>query len=335
MISQTAQTSHPDETADGLICALVLDGRGGARHLDWDGLGAWTPDQGVLWLHFDYSSETARRWIQERSGLDEIAAEALLTQETRPRTTAIDGAALLAMRGVNLNPGSEPEDMVSVRLWVDSQRIISTRRRRLISVSEIVGLLDAGKGPRSLGELLVEIIDRLTARVETLIGEIEDHVDHMEEAMVAQARQSLRSELAETRREAILLRRYLAPQREAVLRLAGERFGWLDEGDRLQLREVADRLVRYVEDLDSVRDRALVTQEELVGRLSEQMNNRMYVLSIAAAIFLPLGFLTGLLGINVGGIPGADNPWGFLLITLLLATVVAIQVWAFKRKGWF
>ena len=67
------------------------------------------------------------------------------------------------------------------------------------------------------------------------------------------------------------------------------------------MREVSDQLARYLEDLDEARDRAAVTQEELVNRLSEQMNNKMYILSIVAAIFLPLGFLTGLLGINVGG----------------------------------
>jgi zinc transporter len=79
----------------------------------------------------------------------------------------------------------------------------------------------------------------------------------------------------------------------------------------MHLREEADRVVRYVEDLDSARERAAVTQEELVNRVSEQINSRTYVLSVAAAIFLPLGFLTGLFGINVGGIALAENPSGF------------------------
>jgi zinc transporter len=103
----------------------------------------------------------------------------------------------------------------------------------------------------------------------------------------------------------------------------------------VRLRETTDHLIRYIEDLDSSRDRASVTQEELVNRLSEQMNNRMYVLSIVAAIFLPLGFLTGLLGINVGGLPGVENPDAFNIFTIFLITVVALQVWLFKVKRWF
>ncbi len=61
----------------------------------------------------------------------------------------------------------------------------------------------------------------------------------------------------------------------------------------------------------------------------------MYVLSVIAAIFLPLGFLTGLLGINVGGIPGADNPEAFWLFGAGLFCLVLIEVFIFKKLKWF
>jgi len=131
-----------------------------------------------------------------------------------------------------------------------------------------------------------------------------------------------------------MLRRYLAPQREAMMKLQAEIVPWLSDSDRMHLREITDRVVRYIEDLDSVRDRAAVTQEELVNRLSEQMNTRMYVLSLVAAIFLPLGFLTGLLGINVGGIPGSENQSAFLIFIMMLIVVVFLQIVIFKKKKW-
>ena len=92
--------------------------------------------------------------------------------------------------------------------------------------------------------------------------------------------------------------------------------------------------MRHLEDLDAIRERAAVTQEELQSRLAEQQNIRMYVLSIVAAIFLPLGFLTGLLGINVGGIPGSDNPSAFVIFVLILASLLALQVLYFRKKKW-
>jgi zinc transporter len=142
-------------------------------------------------------------------------------------------------------------------------------------------------------------------------------------------------DLASMRRQSISFRRYLAPQREAFNRLYNEKTSWLNDMDRLQLREIADRTTRFVEDLDEVRDRAAVTHEELGSRLAEQLNKRMYVLSIVAAIFLPLGFVTGLLGINVGGIPGAENKSAFLVVCAMLG-VVALGIGVlFKFKKWF
>jgi len=64
------------------------------------------------------------------------------------------------------------------------------------------------------------------------------------------------------------------------------------------------------------------------------MNKAMYVLSIVAAIFLPLGLLTGLLGINVGGIPGTENEWAFTLVSLvLMAIAIGLVVW-FRKIKW-
>jgi zinc transporter len=171
-------------------------------------------------------------------------------------------------------------------------------------------------------------------RMQHVIDDLEDSVADVEDQVLTSENHQLRSQLAALRRQAISLRRYLSPQREALSRLLTEKLSWLDESDRIRLREVYDQLIRHIEDLDEARDRAAVTQEQLVNSLAEQMNNKMYILSIVAAIFLPLGFLTGLLGINVGGIPGADSKMGFAVFVLLLSGVVCFQIWFFKKKKW-
>jgi len=318
----------------GLVYAFILDGRGGGQELGWQEVSDWTPEQGTLWVHLDYSVEKVRNWLLRESGLDALSAEALLTEETRPRTSVIGDGVLLALRGVNLNAGSEPEDMVSVRCRADQHLIITTRKRTLLSIADIAASLRSNSGPANTGEFIVELTDRLTARMAGTIEDVEDQVAQLEEEVVVSSSTELRQQLSVIRRQAIMLRRYLAPQREALARLYGEKIAWLTDTDRLRLREVTDRLIRYIEDLDSIRDRASVTQEELVNRLSEQMNIRMYVLSIVAAVFLPLGFLTGLLGINVGGIPGAEDSRGFLIFIVILVGVVALEFILFKKKKW-
>ncbi|KUJ82506.1 zinc transporter ZntB [Microbulbifer flavimaris] len=318
----------------GLIHAYLLDRQGGGRHLDWEEVAHWDPTQGALWLHFDYTSEPVRHWLGKEADVDPLVAEALLTEETRPRTLPVGDGLLIALRGVNLNPQSQPEDMVSVRLWVEEHRIISTRKRRLLSVGDLLGSLEAGRGPQGTAELLVALTDLLVWRMSDTVDRFESDIDELEDRVLETGGGSLRSELAQLRKQTITLRRYLAPQREALSRLLVEKVAWFDEASRIRLREVSDRLQRHIEDIDAVRERAAVTQEELLSRNSEQLNSRMYVLSVVAAIFLPLGFLTGLLGINVGGIPGADNPDAFFWFTGLLLVAVALQVLVFRWRKW-
>ena len=323
------------QNSDGLIHAYLFDGKGGGRRLAMAELDSWAPEQGVLWAHFDYTSDEAGQWLRNSAGLEELVADALLTEESRPRATAIGDGVLVALRGINMNPGAEPDDMVSVRLWVDDERIISTRKRVLLSVSDIAEQLDAGKGPADTSDFLVTLADRIVWRMSDTVDHCEDLVADLEEQVLDEGDSSLRLNLATLRRQTIALRRYFAPQRDAFAKLITEKIPWLDDDDRLRLREVSDRLIRHIEDLDAVRERAAVTQEELLSRLSDQMNTRMYVLSVVAAIFLPLGFLTGLLGINVGGIPGTENPWAFLLFIVFLVGIVVVQMLWFRHKKWF
>ncbi|WP_027858025.1 zinc transporter ZntB [Marinobacterium jannaschii] len=319
---------------DGLIYGCLLDGEGGGRTYGWEDVPDWSPDQGVLWLHFEYVNERVQSWFYNQSQLEPLVIEALLMEENRPRASMINDELLIALRGVNLSPGSNPEDMVGIRVWSDGQRIISTRKRRLLSAADIYRALERGEGPRSAGEFLVRLTGGLIERMQDTIEQTEDQVAAIEDMILATESYALRTSISSLRREVIALRRYLAPQREAMLQLQTFKVKWVSSNDRQALREVADHLTRYVEELDSVRDRAAVAQEELANRLAEQMNKRMYVLSLVAAIFLPLGFLTGLLGINVGGIPGAENSWSFWVFVVMLLIVVLMQFLIFKKKNW-
>lgn len=319
----------------GLVVSYLLDGQGGGRKIGWTEIEQWRPQQGLLWIHLNRDSEDSREWLERRSGLDPLVVEAMTAESTRPRCAQIDGGVMLFLRGVNLNPGADPEDMVSVRLWIEQDRIISVRLRRLLSIDDLRSSIDRGHGPTTPGDFVVALSDRLASRMAGVIADIDDEVDSLQDQVLEAESRRLRSELNNLRRVIIALRRYLAPQRDALSRITHIKLAWMSEREMLHLREEADRVTRYVEDLDAARERAAVTQEELGNRLSEQLNARMYVLSVVAAIFLPLGFLTGLFGINVGGIPLADNPKGFFDIVLVLALISVIQVVLFRWRRWF
>ncbi|MHC5011088.1 MAG: zinc transporter ZntB [Planctomycetota bacterium] len=319
---------------DGLVGAYVLDGEGGAQKVDWEGVRRWQPTDGFLWVHLDHGEERARRWIETAAGLDPIVAEALLEEETRPRSSQVNEGLLVNLRGVNLNPGADPEDMVALRLWIEETRVVSVRRRPVAAIRDLRDQLEKGRGPRTSGDVLTGLADAMVDRMSGVIADLEDAVGELEEEILTAERQELRARIGAVRRMAITLRRYLAPQRDMMSRLWGERVAWLDDRDRMQLREVSDRLVRYVEVLDAVREHATVMHEELTSRLAEQMNRTMYVLSIVATMFLPLTILTGLLGINVGGIPGSDNPYAFAIVCVLCIVIAWTIHAVFRRKRW-
>ncbi|WP_193371385.1 zinc transporter ZntB [Pelagibius marinus] len=323
-----------DRTSEDWSFISVFDGQGGARRESASEYDHVTDE--VCWAHLQRTSASAERWLAQERGIPLLVRQALTAEETRPRCTSLEGGLLLILRGVNLNPDSDPEDMVSIRIWTDGRQLLTVWLRRLLAVSDIDELLDHGRGPKNVGEFLALLADRLAARMEPVIAEIDDRIDALEDEVLESYSPEMRERLATVRRQAILLRRYFAPQREALQRLAGEQEAapWLDQRERHLLRESADRITRYVEDLDAGRERASVVHDQLANHISDEMNRGMYILSVIAAVFLPLGFVTGLLGINVGGMPGVDSSWAFVAVCVLLAVLAGLEIWLLRRLKW-
>jgi zinc transporter len=318
----------------GLVHAFVLDGRGGGARLDWDGVARWRPDDGVLWVNLDYGGADARDWLAERAGIDEVVQHALLERDPRPRVLELDDAMLAIVRAINLNRGAEPEDMVSLRCWIEPRRIVTLRHRMVGAVKTVAAALEAGKGPGAPAGFLADIVEHVLTPVVTLVDAIDDEVAALEDDVLAGHVPGHRARIADLRRRAIGLRRFIAPQRDALSRLGGLKLSWLDEQGRARLREAADRLTRSIEELDAARERAAVTQEELQSRVDEQANRRLYILSLVTAVFLPLSFVTGLLGVNVGGVPAQSIEWAFWVLCGILLAGSGALLLLFRSWKW-
>jgi zinc transporter len=334
-MNETLIPHPPPDNDDGLVAAWLLDRQGGGQKISWPEVAAWQPDNGLIWIHLDYSHPNTLRWLDEESGVDRIISKVLTSDESRPRCELFDQGLLAILRGVNLNPGADPEDMVSIRTWLEQNRIITCRRRRLTSIADLQESLRKGTGPRSQGGFLAHLSENLVKRMDNVIESLEDSALELEEHLTDHQSSNLRSEISDIRRIVIHLRRYLAPQREALKRLQAIQIEWLSIDARSRLNETADQTQRYVEGLDAIRDQIQVTQEELTQKLNEHTERRMYVLAIITSVFLPLGFLTGLLGINVGGMPGTDSPLAFWIVCLLALVVTGASLWILRRMRWF
>jgi zinc transporter len=321
----------------GLVHALVLDGKGGARSIartDLDSLQL-EPHESV-WLHWDRSHPQTQTWLRKASGLSEFVCDLMLEENTRPRVLALpDDELLLFLRGVNLNPGAEPEDMVSVRIFAATQRVISLRLRSLRATDELIGLLNEGKGPKTASELLVYLAQLLTDKVQAVVSELSELVDDMEDRIDADERyMPEHGNMVHIRRRAAGMRRFLAPQRDIYAQLSRSKIPWFVEDDADYWNELNNSLTRYLEELELTRERVGLVLEAEDRRLNERMNRTMYRFGIITGIFLPMSFITGLLGINVGGMPGANSPWGFMIACGVMVVLAVGQIWWFKRLRW-
>ena len=314
--------------------AYLFDGKGGARELDADEVGSWSESDGVLWIDCDQNKKKAREWLGRHSAVDKNVVDILLAGETRPRTIVEPNGLVVIMRGINMNPGAVPDDMVAVRIWIERNRVITSHRRKMLSVSDVHDALTEGKGPRTVGEFLIALTSSLSGRIGDAVENIEQLVADIESDVTAGDIGNLRTSLGIVRRQAAAIRRYLAPQRDALERLVRSHADILSDKEVYDMREESDRLTRQLEDLDLAREHALVTQEELMNRVAQEQNSRMYLLSVVAAIFLPLTFVTGLLGMNVAGLPGIENPNGFTIsVVIMTAFGIGLAIY-FRWKKW-
>lgn len=322
--------SAPTEVSG--ITALRLDGHGGARLLT--PAAAIAPEAGPVWIHIDFANPQAAAWAWDDSGFDLAVVGPMLDSESRPRTLQHANGVLTMLRGINLNPGAPLEDMISVRAWLEPGRIVTATRRRLRSLAEIREAVERGEGPATPAGLLLELVERLNGYIGEGIEQVEESIDQAEEAAARDSSLNRSSAFNRLRRQTAQIRRYLSPQREALERLGRVSNNLFDAEQSIELREQLNRLTLHLEDLDLVRERALVAQEEFLGLLAHEQNARMLVLSIVAAIFLPLSFLTGLMGMNVAGLPGTGNPWSFWIVVLLMLVVAGLILVLFRIRKW-
>jgi len=286
------------------------------------------------WKHLDYSDPDTEQWIRDQDFIPEPVADALLEGESRPRAVRFDEGVLVILRGVNLNPGSSVEDMVSIRIWLDRERVVSTSRRQLRSVEALRTEIEKAGAAFTPGEFLLSLAARLGDYMSEAIEQIENDLEQAEDRIQDCKTIDRNSPFSKIRRQVARIRRYVAPQREALDHLSRSSLAPFSAEELTGFHEETNRLTLTLENLDLVRERAMVAQEEFLALLAHEQNARMLLLSIIAAVFLPLSFLTGLMGMNVAGLPGTVSPEAFWIVSVIMLAIAAGIMLLLRRRGW-
>jgi zinc transporter len=288
----------------------------------------------LIWIHLTSNNELAQSWLSETAGLPDYVVDVLTTTESRPRCDALGEGAFLNLRGRSNEEMTTSDPLASVRIYALAGRVFSVTRRTLTAVSDVVKAVEGGT-IADPGDLIAEFASAITEELDPEVGDLGDQLDDCEADLDADKVFELRRKVTKVRSTAIGYRRFVQPQRAALEKLAALPCDWLHDDDRLHLNSAADRAARMAEELEAIRERSALMHEALTDLRAEQIDSRSLLISIVALIFLPLTFLTGLYGMNVGGLPFAKEPWAFDVIGGICIAITVGIIGYFSVKRWF
>ena len=286
---------------------------------------------GFVWLHVEGVGHGEA--VHLPGHVPDMAASALLAGETRPRCDEIDDAVLINLRGTGENPPPDSDGLVSIRVWVEARRVTSVSRHRLAALSRVEAAMHSGRLIDG-GDFVAVLAQAISTQLDPQVADLGDVLDDCEGKLDDGDIYALRRQIAALRSQAIGLRRFVAPDRDALAEMAQLGFDWISKEDRLHLREAADRFARMAEELESVRERAALLHEQLTDLRAEMIDQRSLAIAVVAFIFLPLTFVTGLLGMNVEGIPFDKSPWAFWGVVAFCGVIAAMVMGWFAYRQW-
>lgn len=318
-------TSQPQSPAPGI--SYVLDGRGGITQSTVP-----PPVRGLQLIVIRPDEEGCGAWLTEQFG--DVTAAALLESDPRPHCTIYDEGALLALTTVPVDQRADLPKQREAVFWIGKSRVIAVTD---MTVEELLGVgpgQDGRAAPTTPVHLVMRVALRAADRLEPMLDKLSDTADDLEEEVLRQPTDRTRVGLNIVRRSAIMLRRTVLPQRDALTTLETSVYSWFTQRDRSRLREAVGWMNRLAADIANFTERATLVHEQIMDRRAEQLNRALLILAAVTTIFMPLTLITGLIGMNVAGIPFAQEPWAFLAIIAVLLLLGVLEFLWFRSRKW-
>lgn len=312
------------------MTVVQFDGRGAVRKLEEAEEASFaTPAKGFALISGNSRAPEFKVWLKHELG--DFNADLITVPSTRSRCTVLGDRALVVLRVAR--PGADPEDIGRqlLTLWIEKGRVIIASELNIVELLGIAAWQQTHHAPVSPADLVARLALRAADRMEPLVERMGDNLDGIEEALIANSNQGSRTRLAQLRRTLINMRRLIWPQRDALTTLEIEDLSFFTARDRVRLREAAARTARLGDEMQTLSERAVLVHEQLLDTRAEQMNRTMLLLAAATVVLMPLTVISGILGMNVEGIPFNDSPYAFWVVTGLLGAL-GVTIYLFMRK---
>lgn len=322
--------------AQGLICGYRFErGRPGSPvdalvALQW--LAQPAPGDSFVWLHFNLANAAAEPWLRAHAGLADEFFDAM-TRGSRSTRIERHGASLLAViNDLRFDFAFDAGDLATLWISVRERLVISARRHSLRSVDRLRAAVNAGALLDSPIALLDHLLHDQADELQRIAGEAAERVDAIEDALLAGRVERRRAELAGLRRLAVRLQRVLAPDPNALARAIARPPPWVTAGQTQTLRQASEDFALALRDIAVLQERIKLLQDEAAARVAEENNRSLFLLTMVTVLALPINLVAGLLGMNVGGIPLAEQAWGFWIAVGVIAVfTLGVALFALRR----
>jgi len=330
-----AATYGSDHT--GLIVGYRFSGGGPATQVDgaqavaWLKLATAEKQPGFVWLHFDLVRVATEKWLREHLMVPDAFYNAMIEGARASRIEYVDGFLIGVINDVVYDFAFESSNISTLWIAADARLVVTARRSALRSVDRLRASVSAGDAPSTTTELVVHL---LRDQADVLVGiarQATGKVDEIEDSLHAERLDLNRVRLGSLRRVLVRLQRLLAPEPAALFRMLNRPPGWMSEQDVQDLRQSTEEFSAAIRDVATLLERIKLLQEEVASRVAEQSNRLLLLLSVVTVLGLPFTVVSGLFGMNVGGIPFNEEKHGFWIVVGLVAAFTATAIWLMFR----
>lgn len=289
------------------------------------------PDGCFLWLHINLNHARAERWVQDHFSVDDDFFDEIHSASPRTRLAQQNDALLAVLNDVTFSKEERNTQNATLWIWCRPQVMVSARYRPVGMIERMHQQIDrlCFSAPDAM---LLWLLGEQEAQLEQVVRRSSQAVDAIEERLLSAAIKANRSKLGHLRRMLLRVQRLLAPEPAALFRLLNRPPNWLNREPLSELRIFTEEFSVALNDLASLMERIRLLQEEIAARLMEQSNRTLFLLTSITVLALPINIVAGFFGMNVGGIPLANNPHGFLLLVLVVLVFTLVAGWLALRR---
>jgi magnesium transporter len=298
---------------------------------------AFESGEGLLWVDITETTEEDGKFLERVFKFHHLAVEDCMSQLIHPpKIDDFDDYLFIVVHGINHVVESDVVETAELALFLSRNFVVSTHYTPLYSTEAIRQNVEIDGRPMRYGAdfLAHTLVDTLIDNVLPTIDKMSDVAQDIEEETIHNPQPPTLEAILKLKRSTLRIHRVMAPQREVLNRLSRGEFPIIRNEAQIYYRDIYDHLVR-IEDLNqTIRDSADNALATYLSAVANRQNETMKVLSIVAAIFLPLTLVAGIYGMNFEHMPELEWEWAYFAVLGFMAVVIVGVIWWFWARNW-